>query len=354
MSRPTELYPTVGWDKLAEFVETMKASETRANYADEAAGLINRAMASLSANKDWAGLIRLRRLFEFLGRGETLSLGPTLSELNRRAITAAQRIGDHVAAGQFLHDEGHALHRQGRHLEAIQAFDQSVAEYRRVGEAFRARESYYMTSLCHRALGNRRLARQIIEQVLTETGDDPWRANPLIVLSWLVQDEGDLKQAEEIIRQAITILEQSRGPDDVLVGQSLSDLAEIVGFRGQYAEAHDIFQRVLAVFTKHSDQRLTARALLKQAEVYLRANRPDEAMTLLHQAYLAIAEARYYDLMWRIYLAMAQVDLKRKDFAESVRHLRLALKHRRAIGLTDWALVKHYLARQRMGVGLPR
>jgi hypothetical protein len=77
-------------------------------------------------------------------------------------------------------------------------------------------------------------------------------------------------------------------------------------------------------------------------------------MKCLREAYLSIAEAQYYDLMWRIQLAMAQINLQRKEYAEFARHIRLALKHRRAIGLTDWALVKQYLTRQKMGTGLPR
>jgi tetratricopeptide (TPR) repeat protein len=346
----------IDWDKLAEFADTIKASQFRRNYATEVGTLLNRTMTLLSANQDWQGIIRLRTLFDFLGRGEPLGLGNTLGELNRRAIAAAHQMGNHVAAGQFLHEEGQALHRHGNHPEAIKAFEQSTSEYKLIGESFHARESYYMTALCHRAMGNRSLARKIVRQVLNETRDDAWRANPLIVLSWLAQDDGDLKQAEDTMRQAIATLEASKGMDDVLVGQSLADLGELVGFQGRRTEAHEIFERALAIFARdlETHQRQTARTLLKQAEVYLRTNEFDKAMALLRQAYLTIAEAQYNDLMWRILLAMAQIDLKRRELAEFARHLQLALEHRHAIGLSDWSLVKQYLDRQKMGTGLPR
>jgi tetratricopeptide (TPR) repeat protein len=191
---------------------------------------------------------------------------------------------------------------------------------------------------------------------LKETGDDLWRANPLAVLSWLQQDDGDLRQAEITIRESVSLFERFKGPDNVQVGQSLADLGEIVGFQGRHSEAEDIFKRALSIFAKQpsAHPRQTARTLLKRAEVYMRQDRLDEAMKLLREAYLTIAEAQYYDLMWRIQLAMAQINLQRKEYAELARHIRLAWRHRRAIGLTDWALVKQYLTRRKMGAGLPR
>jgi len=344
------------WDKLTEFAESVRQSESRASYVDEIIRLVNHTLDDLTTSADWNGVIRLRRMFEFLGAGETLGLGETLGHLNEQAIVAAEKLGDDITAGQFLHDKGQALHRQGKHPDAIRAFEQSREHYRKGGKEFQARESFYMTALCYRAIGNRQLAREIVEQVYQESGTDPWRANPLIVRSWLEQDTGNLNQAEATLRQAISILEKDRGLTNVVVGQSLADLGEIVGFLGRYDEANTIFDRALGIFSALSqpDPRQVARTLLKKGEVYLRQNDLDEAMNVFRQAFLAIAEAQYYDLMWRIQLAMAQVNLRQRDFQDFSRHMRLALTYRHAIGLSDWALVQQYLARRKMGTGLPR
>lgn len=326
----------------------------RSALVEEAARRINQAMALLTMTHEHAGMVRLRHLFAFLGRGETLGLGELLAELNQRAIRAALTQEDHESAGQFLHEEGQALHRQGKHAEAIRAFEQSAQEYQQIGAGFRARESLHMTALCYRALGNRKLARAIAEQVYVDSGDEPWRAHPLSVQAWLIQDEGDLSKAERLLRDAASITEQGYGSSDLFLGQTLADLAEVVGFLGRFDEASAIFQRARTIFDQYGEQRQTARGLLKQAEVQLRASRLQDARRLLHEAYLVIAEAQYNDLVWRIYLAMAQVDLKARDIPSFIRHLRLALMHRRSIGLADWALVQQYLDRRRMGTGLPR
>lgn len=348
--------PDKEWDGINELAATMRTSGAYPTYADEVRSTIRKSLAHLVSDQDWYGIIRLRSLFGFLEGGETLGLGSVLSQLNRQAITAALALGDNLSAGQFLHDEGQALHRQGKHVAAIGSFEESCKHFRLASDELRARESYYMTALCHRALGSRTKAREIIEQVLKETGDHIWRANPLVVLSWLQQDEGDLKQAEATIRESVSLFEGFKGSNDVQVGQSLADLAEIVGFQGRYSEAEEVFERALSIFSAQptAHPRQIARTLLKRAEVYTRHGKLDEAMKLLRQAYLTIAEAQYYDLMWRIQLAMAQINLRQEDYAELTRHIRLALKHRRAIGLADWALVKQYLARRKMGTGLPR
>lgn len=342
------------WNELAAFAQTMQQSTNRSALAEEAAQRLNQAMALVTTAHDHAGVVRLRHQFAFLGRGETLGLSELLAELNKRAIQAALTQADHQSAGQFLHEEGQALHRQGKHAEAIRAFEQSAHEYQQIGAGFQARESLHMTALCHRALGDRKLARSIAERVYTDSGDDPWRAHPLSVQAWLVQDDGDLHAAESLLREAATIAEQGFGSSDLFLGQALTDLAEVVGFLGRFDEASAIFQRARAIFSLHGEQRQLARGLLKQAEVQLRANRLREARQLLRDAYQVIAEAQYNDLVWRIWLAMAQVDLKARDIISFFGHLRLALIHRRSIGLSDWDLVQQYFDRRRMGTGLPR
>ncbi len=86
-------------------------------------------------------------------------------------------------------------------------FDESARNYWEIGEDFPALKSYYMTALCYRALGDRNKSKGILENVLNKTRpDDPWRANPLQVMAWLIQDEGKLADSEKLLRQTLNLV----------------------------------------------------------------------------------------------------------------------------------------------------
>src|SRR5215469_10054582 len=85
---------------LAELADIIRTSKSYAWYTEDARNAISKALILLTAEEDWEGIIRLRRLFSFLGRGETLGLGPILSYLNQQAVVAALKIAENFSAGQ--------------------------------------------------------------------------------------------------------------------------------------------------------------------------------------------------------------------------------------------------------------
>ncbi|MDY7080725.1 MAG: tetratricopeptide repeat protein [Chloroflexota bacterium] len=319
--------------------------------------VIRQSLDRLLADENWKDIIRLRKMFTALFARDTVGGLPLLQSLDEAAIRAARHTDGVAELAHLLGAKGHNLHRQGYHREAIEAFEESAKLYEKIGESFQSLKSYYMTSLCHRALGDRARARRILAQVLQQVKeDDPWRGNPLQVTAWLAQDDGQLDEAERFLTEAVSLQEQSRDPD-ILVAGTLADLGEVVGLQGRVAEAKEVFERSLAILAKHEGQydRQEARTRLKLAELLMRQKEYSQAFSLLDQADDKVrGYGHYYDLLWRIELARAFIYLKKGRLGSVVRKLRAVLRYRRELGLSNIMLVRQLWDRLRTGTGLPR
>ena len=136
--------------------------------------IIRHALQHLLVDEEWEDIIRLRLILKPLFARDTMSGLTLLQELDNAAIKAARQVGEIAELAHFLGARGHNLHRQGYHREAIEAFEESHELYQKVGKSYRSLKSYYMTSLCYRALGDRAQARQILTQVLQQVEEDNW------------------------------------------------------------------------------------------------------------------------------------------------------------------------------------
>lgn len=318
---------------------------------------IDTALDQLITQQDWPGVIRLRRIFAPLIARDTVGVLPTFKRLSKEAVNAARCLGDCKEQAALLGADGHNLHRQGYHHDAIRAFEESSRLYLETGETFKALENYYMTSLCYRALGNRQLARKILEDVLSKLEkDDPWRGNPLQVLAWLTQDDGQLQLAEQLLREAIELQKQTTNPDLLLAG-TYADLGEIIGLQGRYSEAEETFAQSLRILKVHEGQydRLEARTRLKLAELKMREGNLLETLHLLDEADDRVrGYGHYYDLMWRIEMLRAVVFLKQHRWMGVLRKMRSVIYYRNELGLPTTLFIQQLLDRLRKGTGLPR
>lgn len=318
---------------------------------------IRRALVSLQQSQDWSGIIQLRELFAGLLARDSAWGIPVIQMLDESAIEAARRLNDAAELGHLLGARGHNLHRQGFHELAIAAFTESAVNYSRCGNDFGALKSTFMTSLCYRALDNRPKARQILTDVLQQVEpDDPWRGNPLQVLAWLTQDEGDLPGTEKMLREVLALHERAADSDILIVG-TLADLAEVVGLQGRVAEATEAFQSSLAILNQYKGQydRQEARTKLKYAELLMRQKRFDEALQLLDDSDdKASGYGHYYDLMWRIELARSIIFMRKGRLRDALLKGQMVLRYRRILGLSSWLLVKQLWQRLRARTGLPR
>lgn len=348
----------IDWVTLTELSErTTQSGGSPGAIPDHDWEHIRRVLVSLQQSQDWSGIIQLRELFAGLLARDSAWGIPVIQMLDESAIEAARRLNDAAELGHLLGARGHNLHRQGFHEQAIAAFTESAVNYDRCGDGFGALKSTFMTSLCYRALDNRPKARQILTNVLQQVEpDDPWRGNPLQVLAWLTQDEGDLPETEKILREVLALHERAVD-SDILIAGTLADLAEVMGLQGRGTEATEAFQRSLAILERYQGQydRQEARSKLKYAELLMRQKRFDEALRLLDDSDdKASGYGHYYDLMWRIELARAVIFARKGCLRDALLKGQMVFRYRRILGLSNWLLIKQLWQRLRAGTGLPR
>ena len=334
---------TIDWEELDQLAARLAApgAGPAAVPASEWEPL-QRAYTELRAQGDGEGLIRLRLLLTTLYGRDSVTGLPLLQQIDDSAIEAAQVLERHRDLGHFWGARGHNLHRQGFHRQAVAAFEQSVHNYDLAGEEWQRLKSYYMLSLCRRALGDRAGAIQILDDVLARVAvDNPWRGNPLQVMAWLQRDRGDLAGAEASLREALTLQERTEDAD-ILVAGTLTDLGEVVSLQDhrpsspRSAEAAACFERSLAILARYGGQynRQEARSLLRYAEHLLRRRDHQGARQLLDRADdLIRAHGQYYDQMWRLELAYSRVYWQRREWFTALRKLRSAIRYRNVLHL---------------------
>ncbi len=310
--------------------------------------IVEQALDEFSRSNDPQSIIRLRILFDVIYASDTFGGDTLFMRLDEAAIKVAKENGVMPVLAHLLGTRGHNLHRRGDHRAAIVSFSESVQIYRSIQENRFAQKNIYMQSLCYRALGDRTRARFILETTLKELPEeDPFRAEPMHVLAWILQDEGRLIEAERLTRECIEIMKKS--PDsDALVPDTLADLAEIVGLLGRRAEAENIFQSGLDILTKHEGQyeRIAARIYVKYAELYIRERKFSKALAMLQQADLKISGyGHYYDLMWQIELARAWIYFNQLHWLSMLIKLRSSLRYRRTLGLSHTLLLQRTFRR---------
>ena len=349
---------SVDWEGLANLVDRVSKPGTGiGSILDVELGLIEDSISTIRSEQDWPAMIRLREMLGFLVKGETTGGMDLVQRINEAAIEAAEVLGDQRSLARYLHDSGENYHRQGYHRMSIEAFERSAALYREEGEDFRALESYYFSSLPYRALGETERARDILTETLHQLSPtDPWRANPLQVLSWMSRDEGRFSDAEALLHEALELYGQYEGPDSIHVVQTLADLGEVIGLQGRFAEAASMFEQSLKTVERFGGQydRQEARTKMKYAEMLIRQRVYDRALRLLDEADDIIrGYGHYYDLMWRIELARALAFWGKRLWGNALLKARAVLRYRREIGLPNSDFVHQFRRRSRWGTGLP-
>lgn len=348
----------IDWDALQALADkAVRSGEGPGAILDTEWELLRHALDELKDAEDWAGIIRLRELFTGLLAADSAWGIPIIQALDEVSIEAARHLDDAAELGHLFGARGHNLHRQGFHERAIVSFEESAANYQKVGDSFGALKSIFMTSLCYRVLDNRPKAKSILTDVLQQVDpDDPWRGNPLQVMAWLTQDEGDLPGAEKLLREVLALHEQATN-SDILIAGTLADLGEVIGLQGRFTEASEIFQRSLAILDQYRGQydRQEARTKLKYAELLMRQKQFNKALLLLDEADDKIsAYGHYHDLMWRIELTRALIFLRKGRIKEAILKGQMTLRYRRILGLSNWLLARQIVRRFLAGTGLPR
>jgi len=339
----------IDWSELARLANTLKSPQAGPDsVSDEEWRTIDQALDTLHQQGDWSGLVRLRLLFLDICARDTFTGSALVRRLETSAIQAARELNDKEHLAMFLGDQGHNFHRQGFHQQAIESFDASSLYYAELGNHTFVLRNYHMTALCYRALHQWERAYAITRKVLDQVPqDDPWRGNPLQVLAWLYRDQAKWMEAEECLRDALQCHERALN-SDILMAGTLADLGEILGLQGRIEEARAAFTDSLAVLARHKGQyaRQEARTKQKFAEMLSWQGNYALALQLLKEAdELCCMYGHYYDELWKIEMAMADIFLRQGKFVQAVGKMMSVLNLRQELGLSQWGFVRQVLVR---------
>ena len=348
----------IDWIALQAFSEKVtKSGNDPANFLADDWEAVRVALAKLEKEEDHEGIIKLRNMYNDLLARDSLWGSQIIQDLDALSINSARKTGNMTELGHYLGSRGHNFHRQGFHQKAIAAFTESYKVYFASGQKKQAIRSYYMTSLCYRALNQRDKAKDILQHVLSQLDEnDPWQGNPKQVLAWIMQDEGKISSAEQLLSEALVHFQMSEN-SDILIAGACTDLGEIMSLQHKYIESNDYFQRSLSIYQNYLGQynRQEARTLLKIAESYMRQKDFNKAYDLLSKADQLISmQGHYYDLMWRIEIANVIIFAHRRKFKNMLLKLQMVFRYRKILGLSNWYLVKQFIERMIKGIGLPR
>jgi tetratricopeptide (TPR) repeat protein len=121
--------------------------------------------------------------------------------------------------------------------------------------------------------------------------DDLAMARTLSGLALLRRQQGDLAEAEQFYRRALTIRERKQGPNDPDVAATLNNLGGVLAAQGNYDAAQPALERALTVrqAALGSDHELTAESLNNLALLYA-AQGNAEAAEPLYQRAVAVLE----------------------------------------------------------------
>jgi tetratricopeptide (TPR) repeat protein len=345
----------INWERLKDFAERLgQPKHGGGSVHQEDLQAVDEALDTLIAQDNYAGIVRLRRLFTAVVARDSISVHKSLQRLTDEAIRAADKIGDIKEQAHLLGANGHNLHRQGLHQQSLDNFYRAYQLYEQIGEPFEALKNYFMMALCHRALGNVAEAIHILQNVMARVGtDDPWFGNPLNVLAWIERDNQHLAAAETMFRRALALHRQSSDPD-ILVAGTLADLGEVLALQGQNEEAAACFAESLAFIRKYEGQfdRQEARTEMKLAELLIRERKYSEALSLLNHADDLIAYGAYKDQLWKIELLRAMIKFRQRNLGGALRRLRSAKTIYEELGLPTSEFIRHTVNRLKLGSGL--
>lgn len=148
----------------------------------------------------------------------------------------------------LLHVMGELAYWSGDRQEARQAFAESLALYRALGDRWGVARALCASGMAAQGLGACEEARHLHEESLAirrTLGDQRGAADTLLWLAFALQDQGELKEAERLERESMAI-SQGMGDRDTLA-RGLFCLAFTLSLQGRYTEARQPAEECAAI-----------------------------------------------------------------------------------------------------------
>jgi tetratricopeptide (TPR) repeat protein len=125
-----------------------------------------------------------------------------------------------------------------------------------------------------------------LTQQLLQPGSPTDQAGDLNNRAVSFRSQGRYAEAEPLFRQALDIMERTKGAEHLDVAVILNNLGELYYIQGRYAESEPLYKRALAIKEKvlGPDDLGVATTLENYAALLARTNREDRAVTLASRA----------------------------------------------------------------------
>ncbi|MFC9438201.1 ATP-binding protein [Nocardia sp. NPDC057030] len=180
--------------------------------------------------------------------------------LHRRAVAAADRIGNRLGQANALTNLGTLQWQTGNYDQAADLLRQARTLYRENGYPIGEADALANLGGFHRYAGDLGQAADLLRQARTLYHENDYplgEAGTLIRLGGLLRDNGDPRQAADLIQQALALFRAT--------GSALGE-ADALGFlgsvrreTGDYREAGDLFRQATTRFREFGHRRSEAR-----------------------------------------------------------------------------------------------
>ncbi|MFE9575504.1 ATP-binding protein [Nocardia sp. NPDC006044] len=232
------------------------AAQALAWMRSERANLL--ACIEYTAGHDPARMVDLTEaLAELLEREGPWS---SAQRLHRRAVAAAEHIGNRLGQANALTNLGALQWQTGNYDQATDLLWQARVLYRENGYPIGEADTLANLGGFFRYAGDSGQAADLLRQARTlyRENDHPvGEAGTLVRLGGLLRDDGDYRQAADLIQQALILFRET--------GSTLGE-ADALGFlgsvrreTGDYRQAADLFQRATTLFQESGHRRSEAR-----------------------------------------------------------------------------------------------
>ncbi|MEU0796214.1 tetratricopeptide repeat protein [Amycolatopsis sp. NPDC005961] len=211
--------------------------------------------------------------------------------VHRRALSAAERLGDPAGQARGLLELGRSHARSGAYGEADDHYRRALAVFRRLGD--RAGEARTLIALGHNEGRARRHQEALAGygRALTlsrEIGDRGQEAVALASIGQVQHSLGRHEEAVSCFRQAAVIYEETG--QRVGQGRILNDLGNVLQSHGRLPEAYDHHRRALLILHDIGDRAAESVAHTDLGRILSRWDRHTEALEHHHRALAVFRE----------------------------------------------------------------
>lgn len=290
-------------------------------------------------------MLHVRILHELAFTEEVQGNGRRAEVLYRQCLSLEEKLNDILGKGATLYQLAHLKHSQQQANQAIRFYKQALEMKRMAndipGQAATLHQLAYLSTQ-ENDVSSAIAYFEELQEIDAESGDQESQVAALYQMGCLLSEQGDIEAALTAYHTALRYITES---DAISKAATLAQIARLEQQRGHLEQAASIYQRALAIAQKHNSddaQAQQATIIHHLGEVIADLGKIDDAISLYRQA-LPLDDEPYGKAATLTAIGRLLAEQKR-DFAQSLKCLRQALKLLDQIGSSDSEYVRTLIA----------